>query len=205
MPATGATPPTAIAPSIVADCGERRPGPTRSSRGRDIPPTTPSEATGGRAPVMTRTATTSIRTVRGARNHAGTRRDNAEALGHHPGLSSLSPARYQISYGRRAFFILIVERAKRLEFAAAGFTEIVQKVDRPVVDHLPQFDKRLIRFQVRVDDLSPNPFGAFDDRRRGQDAHPAYLCVTPHQRGNVGLVVLERVDIDFRCLFDNLR
>jgi hypothetical protein len=54
----------------------------------------------------------------------------------------------------------------------------------------------------RVDDLSFDLFGAFEDLWRGQDAHPAQLCVKPDQCGNVCFIVLERVDIAFRSLLD---
>jgi hypothetical protein len=38
--------------------------------------------------------------------------------------------------------------AKRLEFGAAGLTEIVKKINRPGIDHLPQLDEGLVRLKI---------------------------------------------------------
>ena len=92
--------------------------------------------------------------------------------------------------------------AKRLEFRAAGQSEFMKQIDRPAMDHLPQFEEGFVRRQICIDDLLIDFFGTFEDPRRGQDAHSAQICVKPNQAGNVRFVVLERVNIAFGGLFN---
>ena len=87
--------------------------------------------------------------------------------------------------------------AKRFKFCAASHAKIAKQVNRPAVDHLPQFEKGLVGRQIGIDDISFDLSGAFEDLWRGKDAHPAQLCVELDQRGNVRLSVLERMDIAF--------
>jgi hypothetical protein len=49
--------------------------------------------------------------------------------------------------------------------------------------------------QIGVENLSTNVFGRRNDLLRGEDAHPPDFRVKGDQCGNVGLIVLQRVDI----------
>jgi hypothetical protein len=89
--------------------------------------------------------------------------------------------------------------AKRLEFCTTRLAEFAEKVDRSVNRHFPQLKEGFVRHQIGIDDPSCAQFGTFDDRWRGQDAHPANLYVKLDQCWYVRLVVLERVDIAFEA------
>src|SRR5262245_3556206 len=94
--------------------------------------------------------------------------------------------------------------AKRLEFCAAGFTETAKKVERPAICHLPQLGECLVRLQIRIEDRSFDSLGVLEDCLGGQDAHPSDFGVKPDQGGNVRIIVLQRVDMAFRSLLDEL-
>ena len=93
---------------------------------------------------------------------------------------------------------------KRFELCAASITEIAKKVERPAIHHLPQLREDLIRRQIRIDNFPGDLVGTFNHLRRGQDAHPADLCIEPDEGRQVWFVVLKRVDIGFRSLLDEL-
>src|ERR1700745_801665 len=86
--------------------------------------------------------------------------------------------------------------SQRLEFCATGLAEFANKVDRAAVDHLPQLNEALVRFQISVEDLPRDTFGSFDDLCRGQDAHPVNLGIEVDESGNIRfrIFVLERMD-----------
>jgi len=94
--------------------------------------------------------------------------------------------------------------AKRLEFSAAGFTETAKKVERPAICHLPQLGECLVRLQVCIEDRSFDLLGMLEDCLGRQDAHPSDLGVKPDQGCNIRITVLQRVDMAFRSLLDEL-
>ena len=94
--------------------------------------------------------------------------------------------------------------AQPIHFRAASRAEIVQRVDCSAVEHLAQLEEALVRRQIRIEDLSHDLFSAFENLRRGEDPHPVQSCVKLYQTGNIRFVLLERVDIAFRSLLDEL-
>src|SRR5215831_7575714 len=94
--------------------------------------------------------------------------------------------------------------AKQLEFCAGGFTETAKQVERAVIHHLTQLGDCLVRLQIGIEDRSFNLLGLHDDSLGRQDAHPGEFGVKPDQRGNVRTIVLQRVDMAFRSLLDEL-
>jgi|SRR5271155_2318014 len=54
-------------------------------------------------------------------------------------------------------------KAKRLQFRAAGFAEISQRVERSLHHHLSQFGESLVRRQIGVNNGSGDFIRAFDD------------------------------------------
>src|SRR5579864_9273181 len=94
--------------------------------------------------------------------------------------------------------------AKRLEFDAAGVTEFAKNVDRAVRQHVAQLRKRLVGSKIGIDDRSAYPVGFFCDPERRLDAHAAYLRINADKGVKIGLVVLQRIHIAFRGIFDEV-
>ncbi|MEH2561785.1 hypothetical protein [Bradyrhizobium sp. AZCC 2289] len=78
----------------------------------------------------------------------------------------------------------------------------MEKVDRSAIRHLPKPEEGLVRYQIRIDDPSRDRLSTFNDLWRGEDSHPADLCVNLDQGRYVRLIVLERADIAFRSRLD---
>lgn len=72
------------------------------------------------------------------------------------------------------------------------------------IDHLAQLEVGPVRLQIGIKNLASDYLSVINDRWRGEDAHPADLGVKHDQSGNVSFVVLKRVGVAFRCLFDEL-
>src|SRR5882757_5124360 len=85
--------------------------------------------------------------------------------------------------------------AKVFEFLAASRAEILQKVDRAVVHHVPKLDKGLFRLQIRVQDSPGNMFRARHHSIGRQHPHSAELRIETDQTWNIGFIVLERIDV----------
>ncbi|MGF6602779.1 hypothetical protein P3T23_007531 [Paraburkholderia sp. GAS448] len=94
--------------------------------------------------------------------------------------------------------------AKRFEFDPAGVTEFAKNVDRAVRQHVAQLRKRLVGSKIGIDDRSAYPVGFFCDPERRLDAHAAYLRVNADKGVKIGLVVLQRIHIAFRGIFDEV-
>src|ERR1700722_3248482 len=91
-----------------------------------------------------------------------------------------------------------------LEFLPARNAEFAQQIYGPVLRHFTQFEKAFVRLEIRVQNLSGNVFGAIYHCAGGQDAHPAKLCIKTHETGNISFVVLQRINVAFTGLFDEI-
>ena len=63
------------------------------------------------------------------------------------------------------------------KFLTTGVAEIAKRVNQSAIRHLPQLRKRLVRFQIGIDDLLEHPVGAVDACCRRQDAHSARIAL----------------------------
>jgi hypothetical protein len=90
------------------------------------------------------------------------------------------------------------------KFAVAGRAEFTQQIEGAVDSHLSQFDKTPVGFQIGIENFSRNFLGIVDYLRGRQNPHPAQFCVEADKTGNVGFIVLERVDVALRGLLDKI-
>ena len=67
-----------------------------------------------------------------------------------------------------------------------------------------QLGECLVRREIGIHDRSDDLIGTVHDVRRGYDPHSADLGIEPDERRQVRLVVLERVDMGSRSLFDEV-
>ena len=90
------------------------------------------------------------------------------------------------------------------EFVVACVAEALQQIDRAIDGHFTQFDEALVRLQIGVQDLSSDVFGTMDHLLRRHRPHRAQLRVNTDQAGNIGFIVLERIDVAFGGVFDEI-
>src|SRR5207248_5981705 len=62
-----------------------------------------------------------------------------------------------------------------------GLGENAKRVEPALFDHVPQLGEGHVWPQIRIDNRSGGLVGAFDDLRRGDDAHSADFRVNPDQ------------------------
>jgi hypothetical protein len=85
----------------------------------------------------------------------------------------------------------------------ARVAEASQQIDRPTDCHFTQFDEALVRLQIGVQDFSGNIFGTVDHRLCGYRPH-TQLRIKADQARNVGFIVLERINVTFGGLIDEI-
>ena len=88
-----------------------------------------------------------------------------------------------------------------LEFVVTRVAEASQQIDRAVDSHLAQLDKAL---QIGVEDFSGNVLGTMDHHLWRQRPHAAQLRVKTDQTGNVGFIVLERINVALGGFLDEI-
>jgi len=93
-----------------------------------------------------------------------------------------------------------------VKLGTARFAEISQHVGRSVFDHLPNsvVGQCYRGLRSSVDNPSENLLGIGQNLRGRDYTHTAHFRIHGNERGNVGLLVLQRVDEAFRSNLDKL-
>jgi hypothetical protein len=103
-----------------------------------------------------------------------------------------------------ALAAMLRECLKSLQFGAACFAKVTQRIYCTALHQLSHLREGFVRRKIRVDNHSNDRLRFFNHGRARQNAHSAYQGVDPDQFRNLRLVMYEGVEVQLRSLIDEL-